>query len=150
MTLRRIVTGLGDNGKAVVLEDVPFKTPMRVPDVEDWENYLLWSTSDPTVPIRTIPEPPAPGIPEPGSTLFTVWQLPSDAAGGNPFGMHATDSIDYVVILSGSCTLVMEGGEEVELGVGDTVVQGGVKHAWHNRTKDPCVLVVVVVGAAGK
>lgn len=146
MEVRRVVTGVvGD--KSVVLEDTQQNEPMKL-DVPGWENFLLWSTnSETTVPYTKGAEPPM-ALPVPaGGALFTVWQLPPDEVGGNPFGMHQTDSVDFVIILSGRVSLVLDGGDEVELTVGDTVVQGGGQHAWHNRTSEPCVMAVTVVGA---
>ena len=56
--------------------------------------------------------------------------------------MHATDTIDYLVIISGHVTLVMEDGE-AQLGPGDMVVDRGVMHAWRNDTDAPCLAAVV-------
>ena len=146
MEVRRVVTGVvGD--KCVVLDDARQTEPMRL-DVPGWENFILWGTNpDGAVPLTGMPGGYPAMIPAPGGSLFTVWQLPPDEVGGNPFGMHQTDSVDYVVVLSGRVSLVLDGGDEVELSVGDTVVQGGGQHAWHNRTSDPCVMAVIVVGA---
>jgi mannose-6-phosphate isomerase-like protein (cupin superfamily) len=60
---------------------------------------------------------------------------------------HATDTLDYVVVLRGQVTLVI-GGTEVDLGPGDSVVQQpGVPHDWQNRSDEPCVMVGVLVSA---
>jgi mannose-6-phosphate isomerase-like protein (cupin superfamily) len=58
-----------------------------------------------------------------------------------------TDTVDYITILSGEIWLVLDTGVEVHLTPGDCVVQNGTRHAWHNRTPDPCVFVGVQVGA---
>lgn len=55
--------------------------------------------------------------------------------------MQQTDTLDYVFVLEGSVTLVLD-TEEVELQEGDTVVQRGTRHAWSNRTAKPCTLVI--------
>jgi hypothetical protein len=36
---------------------------------------------------------------------------------------------------------------EILVGPGDTVVQHGTGHAWHNRFAEPCVVVAVLLGA---
>jgi uncharacterized cupin superfamily protein len=36
---------------------------------------------------------------------------------------------------------------EIELGPGDTIVQGGTNHTWINRWDEPCLLLFVVVTA---
>jgi len=61
-------------------------------------------------------------------------------------GMHRTDTLDYLIILSGEIYMLLE-NEEVLLSKGDTVVQSGVAHSWSNRSSEPCVILAVVVGA---
>jgi hypothetical protein len=62
-------------------------------------------------------------------------------------GMHKTDSVDVVVVLSGEIGLESESGQEVVLRPGDVVVQNGAMHAW--RHKDvPCRVCFVNLGAA--
>jgi len=64
----------------------------------------------------------------------------------NP-GMHTTDTVDYEFVISGEVVLELDDGAEVTLKPGDTVVQNGTRHAWRNRTNEPAVLVVVLIGA---
>jgi len=59
-------------------------------------------------------------------------------------GMHATDSIDYGVIVEGQITLELDDQETVTLQAGDTFVQNGTRHAW--RVTEPCTMAVVLVG----
>jgi mannose-6-phosphate isomerase-like protein (cupin superfamily) len=61
-------------------------------------------------------------------------------------GMHRTNTLDYVTVLSGRLTLVLDEGE-VELGPFDTVVQRGTNHAWINRGKEPALLTAVIIDA---
>jgi mannose-6-phosphate isomerase-like protein (cupin superfamily) len=60
-------------------------------------------------------------------------------------GMHATATVDYVVVVSGEIWLDL-GDELVHLSAGDTVVQNGARHAWRNLSKEPATLAVVMVG----
>jgi mannose-6-phosphate isomerase-like protein (cupin superfamily) len=62
-------------------------------------------------------------------------------------GMHVTDTIDYVAVIRGEITLVLEDGEQV-LRPGDVVVDRGVPHAWENRGVEPAVIVAVLIDAA--
>ena len=64
----------------------------------------------------------------------------------NP-GMHTTATIDYEYVVSGRCVLELDDGATRELGVGDTVIQNGTRHAWRNPFDEPCVLVVCLIGA---
>lgn len=41
----------------------------------------------------------------------------------------------------------LDDGETVRLRAGDTLVQNGTRHAWHNRGTEPCVVVACLVGA---
>ena len=64
----------------------------------------------------------------------------------NP-GMHTTDTIDFDVVVSGECSLELDNGAEVLLKAGDCVIQNGTRHAWRNRSSQPCVIAVTLVGA---
>jgi mannose-6-phosphate isomerase-like protein (cupin superfamily) len=61
-------------------------------------------------------------------------------------GMHTTDTIDYVVVLSGEADLELDDGATVSLVSGDCVVQRGTRHAWRNTGKVPFVAAAVMVG----
>ena len=61
-------------------------------------------------------------------------------------GLHRTDTVDLILVLSGETWLEV-GGQEVRLGPGDCVVQGGVEHAWSNRGDGPCVICAVMISA---
>jgi len=64
----------------------------------------------------------------------------------NP-GMHTTDTIDYGVVISGEIYLELDDGAEVHLEPGDCVVQNGTRHAWKNRSSEPCAVAFVMIGA---
>jgi len=55
--------------------------------------------------------------------------------------MQRTETLDYVYVLEGSVTLILD-TEEVDLAEGDSVVQRGASHAWSNRTSSPCTLII--------
>jgi quercetin dioxygenase-like cupin family protein len=58
--------------------------------------------------------------------------------------MHTTDTTDYIILLSGEVTLVLE-NEEVELKPFDVVVQRGNNHPWANRGKGDALLMGVLI-----
>ncbi|KAJ6526217.1 hypothetical protein DFH09DRAFT_1187774 [Mycena vulgaris] len=72
---------------------------------------------------------------------------PELAAPGGSAPMHRTLSVDYAVVLSGEIVLSLDGGEEKTVKTGEFMVQRGANHAWHNRTQQPCRILVVMVGA---
>ena len=93
---------------------------------------------------------PAPELDDPAAAMAEIDQkLPgmlSYMEPGAP-GMHTTDTIDFEVILAGSCMLELDDGAEVTLNVGDTVVQNGTRHRWKNPGTEPCHLAVFLIGA---
>lgn len=64
----------------------------------------------------------------------------------NP-GMHASDTIDCSMILSGEPILEPDDGETRRLAPGDTYVMRGTRHRWINPGDIPVVLVAVAIGA---
>ena len=66
-----------------------------------------------------------------------------DAEGpGALTGMHQTDTIDIVTVISGEIWAVVETGETL-VKAGDTVIQRGTWHAWSNRSDAPCTVAAL-------
>jgi mannose-6-phosphate isomerase-like protein (cupin superfamily) len=173
MHVRRVVTGHDSQGKAVFASDelVP---PITLDLMPGTEFHRLWGGDEaPTFPdsgtATTQPDyfPPVGGfrfglftIPPAGTTMpddidITAGlaeineKLPgmmSHIEPDNP-GMHTTDTIDYEVVLAGHPVLELDDGVEKVLNPGDTVVQNGTRHRWHNRGDEPAVMAVVLIGA---
>ena len=59
---------------------------------------------------------------------------------------HRTDSIDYIVIISGEIDMELD-DSVVYLKAGDVMVQRGTIHNWVNRGTAPCVLAVILIDA---
>jgi quercetin dioxygenase-like cupin family protein len=53
--------------------------------------------------------------------------------GGKRTPMHRTRTLDYVIVIEGELTLILD-DSEVTLAAGDVVVQRGTDHAWENRS----------------
>lgn len=68
------------------------------------------------------------------------------ADGSDIVGLHATDTIDLVTIVSGEIYAITESGETL-MKPGDSLVQRGTKHAWSNRDDTSCTMVAVHVAA---
>jgi hypothetical protein len=64
----------------------------------------------------------------------------------NP-GMHTTQTVDIGVVLTGQLWLELDDGAEVQIGPGDIVVQNGTRHAWRNKSSEPCTVAYALVGA---
>ncbi len=159
--LRRIVTGMDKNGKAIFESD---DMPPIAFTYEDWpgfNNVELWQITEaiPSLSDQYNTEKSYDFNIPPGVVRFCTVRLPPlkkllahQAAKGNEvdlktFGMHSTHTIDFLILLEGEVTLLLENGEEKNLTVHDTVVQKGNIHAWHNRGEVDCVIACVMIGA---
>ena len=65
-------------------------------------------------------------------TRFAVIDFSPD----NKPHMHRTETIDYVLVLSGEIEMDMD-ASSVKLKAGDVMVQRGTNHAWVNRSLRP-------------
>ncbi len=61
-------------------------------------------------------------------------------------GMHKTKTVDYIILLKGEVTMLVDKGE-VDLKPFDVVIQRGTNHAWINKGDETAVLVAVMVEA---
>jgi mannose-6-phosphate isomerase-like protein (cupin superfamily) len=173
MGIRRVVTGHSPEGKAVVASDDQVEA-ITLDLLPGFEFHRIWGTDEaPTFPDDGSPRPADQYFPPVGGLrvgLFTVppettvvpddidiegalaeieEQLPGMAAHMEPDnpGMHTTDTIDYEYVVSGEIVLELDDGAEVTARAGDTIIQNGTRHAWRNRSTEPCQMVVVLVGA---
>lgn len=173
MSMRRVVTGKDPEGKAVFVVDEEV-APVTVGLMPGLEFRAVWGAdvrvelpSDGAQPSAPAYFPPADGFrfafvtipPEAGGATAAVdidaalaeveAKLPGLVGHMEPDhpGMHTTDTVDFDVVLSGELWLELDDGAEVQLKTGDCVVQNGTRHAWHNRSSEPCTLAVALVGA---
>jgi hypothetical protein len=58
--------------------------------------------------------------------------------------MHKSSTTDYIILLSGSITLVLD-TDERDLKPFDVVIQRGTNHAWVNRGPEDALLMAVLV-----
>jgi len=151
MAVRRIVTGVDDEGRSVFLSDgVAFGG-------DAWAE--VWIT-DPAVGVDAVVDPRfGTAVLEPplGGTAWRVFEVPPDAVmraamsraagtmdGIEADGFHSTRTIDYVMVLEGEIALELDTGE-VTLGPGDCVVQRATRHAWRNRSNEPVRMMAVML-----
>jgi quercetin dioxygenase-like cupin family protein len=142
-SVRRVVTGVDAGGAEVFTHDGTAPNtidagPVGVSEVFWTDGSGLHVGDDPD---RTTPgfplEPPAegisvrvirmPGIP-PGTEADETW-LRIDGDDPDVPGMHATDTLDLMVVLEGSVVLGLDDGEHT-LGTGEYVIQRGTRHRW--------------------
>lgn len=60
--------------------------------------------------------------------------------------MHKTETIDYIIVLEGEVTLLLE-ETEVELKPFNVVIQRGTNHAWINKSSNRVLLAGVLIDA---
>jgi quercetin dioxygenase-like cupin family protein len=60
--------------------------------------------------------------------------------------MHKTKTVDYIILLSGEVTMLLDEGE-VDLKPFDVVIQRGTNHAWINRGSEPALLAAILIDA---
>lgn len=167
--IRRIVTGHRADGHTTVLFN---DTATEVLEVAGWPGggvTELWSTDEIPVDLDRTDDRVRPmrHDPTPCGTLFRVVEIPPEvgisidtdvafasmgstnrpdaASKAHHPSMHRTDSIDFIVVISGEMTMLMSDGTEAPLTPGDCVVQQGTAHAWVNKSNGPCVIAAVLV-----
>jgi mannose-6-phosphate isomerase-like protein (cupin superfamily) len=166
--IRRVVTGLDANDKAVVLFDsrVPLQAgPFGLQATNLWvtSSYPLgFSFKDDTAatPVGISPldngtkfrvvefpplNPATEAKMEPGALMKAVG--PVAPARGRPVThplMHRTRSVDYAVVLSGEVDMVLD-DSVVHLKPGDTIVQQATNHAWVNHGSETCRILFVLM-----
>ena len=60
--------------------------------------------------------------------------------------MHRTETVDYIVLLQGEVTALLD-TTEVAMKPFDVLIQRGTNHGWLNRGDEPALLVAVLVDA---
>ena len=60
--------------------------------------------------------------------------------------MHHTDSVDYIILLKGEVTCLLDIGQ-VNMKPFDVLIQRGTNHGWVNYGEEPALLVAVLVDA---
>lgn len=172
MQPRVVETGIRD-GRSVVVSDGE-RPVVDVPLIPG-SSYvpMAGSNSVPTLPTDGLPADANAYFPPPGGWRFGFFtlgpgtatlpadfdmegaaariaeQLPGllDVFEPDAPGMHTSDTVDVVFIASGEVYVELDDGAEVFLRTGDVIVQNGTRHAWRNRSDQPCVLVTTIIGA---
>jgi len=60
--------------------------------------------------------------------------------------MHKTKTVDYIILLEGEVTLLLD-EDEVDLKPFDVVIQRGTNHAWINKGANPALLAAILIDA---
>ena len=144
--IRRVVTGHDAKQVArVILEGPATNAKYPAPGIV---STLIWSTDRTPADISVGEHAEDMGAriigtaPPPNGTRFAVIDFPP----GNPPIMHRTETIDYVVVISGQIDMDMD-DSTVRLKAGDVMVQRGTNHSWVNRGTERARLAFVLIDA---
>lgn len=171
---RRVVTGHNEKGESIILFDGEAQNVLLFPGWPGAGATDLWVTNESPADNSGTQDRgarPFKHDPDEQGTIFRIVELPPDREGGlrsdgvdkifdamasenkpsvndrvrHPT-MHVTDSVDYLVVLSGELTMIMDVGE-VTLKPGDCIVQRGTRHGWANRGDKPVILAAILIDA---
>ena len=168
--MRRIITGHNEDGKSIITMDGP---PARSIGEDVGGLFELWNTDGNDIISTDYVDRADEEIilsPPDGGTKFRYFQINPLPEGvpeemmqeiaADAFekigaahhridttklpAMHKTETIDYIILLKGDVTLVLD-QEEVDLKPFDVVVQRGTNHAWVNNGDEPALLIAVLI-----
>jgi mannose-6-phosphate isomerase-like protein (cupin superfamily) len=140
LAVRRLVTIDDERGRSRAIADGPAPDVRADPFQPGAMCSLIWATDRCPAPISSRPAPVGEDLaPPPAGSVCRIVTVPPDA--GREPEMRQTHTLDFVLVLEGSITLVLETGE-VNLDAGDTLVQRATRHAMSNRSGRPCVLAI--------
>ena len=165
--IRRVVTALGNNDKAIALFDSRMALDTGSPGTP---SAILWATDSAPAGLSFNDDnaaKPLPALPVSGGALLVVEFPPLDPAvearmdpnlmmkvigdrapaRGLPVRhplMHRTRTVDYAVVLSGEIDMMLD-DTVIHIKSGDVVVQQATNHAWINRSAQPCRILFVLV-----
>jgi quercetin dioxygenase-like cupin family protein len=144
--LRRVVTGHDANNVAKVVIDGP-ATNAKYPSA-GVVSTLVWSTDQMPTDIsmgenfEDLGARILGSAPPPNGSRFAVIDFPPNGEGH----MHRTESLDYVIVLSGEIDMDMD-ASTVKLKAGEVLVQRGTNHSWVNRGTVPARVAFVLMDA---
>lgn len=168
---RRIVTEVGSDGRSRIVDDAPAAAVRLVPERPGYQVSNIWrvlkggGAFDPDsihehqgiappqdgVILRIIDYPPDPEDPKEARRQIAAMfrgmfkDADHDATSRHP-AMHATDSVDFAIVLEGEMVALMDEGETV-MNVGDVLIQRGTNHAWANRSGARARIAFVLIDA---
>jgi len=166
--IRRVVTGLDTNNKAIALFDSRL-TLKPGGSGNPAANLWITDSSSPGLSFKddNAAKPIGLSPPDNGTAIRVVEFPPLDPAAetkmdpnfmmkvvgdhaparGLPVKhplMHRTRTVDYAVILSGEIDMMLDDAT-VHVKAGDVVIQQATNHAWINHGKEPCRVLFVLM-----
>lgn len=165
---RVVVTGIGANGRSTIVSDGNTGTRIVTPtfavgDVWRMDSVPTSVAADNALGTGVVLSPPHGGLivrtvafpPDSewkatggyDEAMAAIDGADSYEEDGEIDGLHATDTVDVIVVISGELYAVLQDAE-VLLKQGDTLIQRGTKHAWSNRSDKPATIAAMLISAA--
>jgi hypothetical protein len=164
---RRVVAGVDADGRSTIVTDEETATRIALPGFTvndvwrvddlpvhvDEEDTLTGDVElDPpasgfVVRLATFPPDSAVDEEQYAASIDSLHGADANVADEEAMGMHFTDTVDVVTVVSGEIYAVLETGETL-LRTGDTIINRGNKHAWSNRTNAPATVVATMFPAS--
>lgn len=175
MTIRRIVTGHDETGKAVVISNGEPPVVTRPPSQEGLAFHEIWNTSSMPADITATEDEPTLGYtdtaPPKNGSIIRIVDMPPEGPDGPQFDKETARELFAKVGLAENAdhmkpgrhplmhrtatidygivlsgeTYLLLDDEEVHLKQGDIVVQRGTIHAWNNRSDKICRMAFILV-----
>ena len=142
-TMRRVVTGHDENGKAIVKTDEVMEQPRS--NRTGNEGHGVWATDVYPANLNLAGDGKELEPGAPGSTA-SKFRVSCYSPGVHP-RMHRTHSLDYAVIIKGEIDMELDDGVIVTLREGDVCVQHGTIHNWINNGTEPCIVAFILLAA---
>jgi quercetin dioxygenase-like cupin family protein len=151
LSFRRVVTGHDDQGKATVKYDslATNENFVKGGNVKagrpGLSSSVVWTTDTSPADNNTDWDEGTRDVATAiaGGSVFRIIEYGPGVAPRR----HRTDSIDYIIVLSGEIDMRLDGAEIVHLKAGEVLVQRGTIHDWVNNGSEPCVIAAVLVDA---
>ena len=165
-TIRRVVTGHDAHGRSIVVEDAAAANTLGT-------ITNIWATAASPAPVDAgdaLDGPPKRLAPLAGGASLRFFEIMPEGEGArtpeayaaakaaydymgagdalvdttrHP-AMHKTETVDYVIVLKGELTLLLDDDERM-LKPTDVVIQRGTNHAWVNYGTEPALAVVILM-----
>ena len=161
--VRRIVTGVNDDGQSVILSDGPTPNRFMAPYAPSYVQ-VPWATGE----SAAKGDDPAPqghqfGFHSEAGTILRIVDFPPDQSYDvtqltsfldanevrdkeqpRHFWFHKTHSLDYAICLEGEIWAMLD-LEETLMTAGDVLIQRATNHSWSNRSTKPCRMAFILL-----
>jgi mannose-6-phosphate isomerase-like protein (cupin superfamily) len=161
--MKRVITARDEAGRSSIVDDGAPGTVVRFGP--GFEVHELWRIDEAPTSVNAGSDPEKYSFEPAQGAVFRAVVIPPDVevqrslergdkwgantpyrATGDDYGLHGTETIDFVSVVSGRVAVQMPDGSRSELGPGDAVVQRGAVHSWRNAGPEPVVLHVAMIG----